>query len=305
MHLNGRSPGVALDRRLNWRLPSFARSLFHLSIVAPMLAVSVCRAETTASQYDANWPFDFRTAFSYESDGHPISEVIWIGRSFDDALPSADQFVLRVYSDLDGHPAEVLNLQEFPFTNEPEPQPGQSYRYTATLENPLDLPAFTTVWIEIQAQSDGLPQWGIDQILSPPVSAFRQIKGSLDGPREWTPYGESDVPARGAGSNAGLAKETPTTQDPRVSQCMLFSNHDKTEFHLEFSLANSGVVDVHVYDAGGREVANLFRASVESGITRIDVSGPLARLKSSSVYFLSVQLDGTVSLLKQKLVLVK
>lgn len=269
-----------------------------------MALTSVCGAETTAAQFDANWPFDFRTAFAYDSDGHPLSEVTWLGRFFDDGPPTAHRFVLRVYSHLDGHPGEILHLRTLRLTLPPEPQPDQSYLYTATVDNPVDLPALTTVWIEIQAHSDGLPQWGVDQILSPAVGTLRQIKSSIEVPREWTTYSAFGDARPIAEHNASLAAPS-TTQASGASQCHLISNEDRTASHLKLSLVSSGIIDVRIYDASGREVIRPFLGFVQSGTSTVDISMSLARLRSSGVYFINVQLDATVSLLKQKLVLVK
>jgi len=252
---------------------------------------------------DETWPFDLRTAFFYEVEEQFISSIVWTGGSFDGKPPAARTFVLRVYADDDGHPGHVQHEQPISLLDDAELLATGSYAYTATVSPALNLPLFSKVWIEVQSLSTGLPQWGIEQVTSPSASQMRQLKGSIDGLRQWT-----SCPSEGHQERhpvIGPIDQINVSQPAsKVSLCRIVANGDGTASELELVMAAPGHIDVRLFGPSGREVAQPFAGQLELGTTRVQLlssGGNNAR----GVYFLQVVLDGQATVLKRKVLLLR
>lgn len=252
----------------------------------------------TASQYDENWPYDYRTAFAYVNGGGTAEEldtVRWVGRFFDGrGTTSPGDFIIRAYGDSEGRPSDLW--WETQVQAESEPLEDGCLEYEVTLEQPLVLPPYTKIWIEIQDQRSALPQWGLGEIRAPAASSSRVVLAERLGFREWTPLS----PPPNAGSRAKSNPEVHVTNQQPTCQLSRFSLG--SEFELLLTAAHPVDLSVVAFDAVGRSLGELTSTRVSGTVS---VPARLPPGTSSGCYFVQVRAEGQGVLLTKKLVVVK
>jgi hypothetical protein len=260
----------------------------------------------TLSQYDPEWPLDGRTAFALTIPANAplvIEQLSWRGEFYrGEPVPIAG-FQTRAYRDADGNPGTLLaevGIGEFTRQN----IGGNAFAYSAELTQPVALPAGTRVWLEIQAESPAIPQWGVLGIDSPETDDSRLMRCPTLGILRWSYF---DWFEGQPGGSSPLEHDYPGVKpEGSLPQPLIYPNPAFGGLSVIFSLEQAAHVKAVVYDVGGRIVRELVDSDLEVGRHEVKWDGLTnqGNTSGSGIYFIEVQAKSE-TLVRDKVLLMR
>lgn len=252
----------------------------------------------TLSQFDPNWPLDGRTAFLFstpQDENVVVDTLRWSGRFYKGEPGSIEQFSFRIYEDVVGEPGGTLaDIEVLDYASQ-ELDEG-TFLYGSIIHR-IVIPAGMSVWIEIQARSPAVPQWGITRIDTPTASDERRLRAPEMGIDRWTWFPWFENPeAEGSPCEAFRDDPPDTTVEDPIEDFLVprVDPNPTTGFvRVRLLLDTTRHLEAAVFDVRGRRVRTLANEMRSDGPILLiwNGRGDDGSGLSSGMYFLRVRLD--------------